>query len=337
MNQEVVEPGRRNGITERLQRHTVVASRQLQFLETYAQIPTIHWELQSSYPRHAHFRSFCPDRVARGRRRVCRTRGSPLPTCAVRTSSWSWPTTSPGISSSTCRTFARCRPRARRSRASSSPTRCAAPRARRSSPGSTRTTRESSPTAGSDGGFFAFHNYGLESETFATRLHSVGLHDRSHGQVPERLHPHPLGRRTGAVHPAGLGRMGRRRQGLRRLRLRPERERALPLLRRQHRGLPHRRRGGQGGSPRQPGHDRQEAVLPRDRPVRAAQPVHARAATRDVVPRGEGPSHARLQRGGHARQAELAEEAQGAPRSSRSRRSTRISACASRPCRRSTR
>ena len=27
---------------------------------------------------------------------------------------------------------------------------------------------------GSDGGFFAFHNYGLEKETFATRLHSAG-------------------------------------------------------------------------------------------------------------------------------------------------------------------
>ena len=153
-------------------------------------------------PRHAHSGCNCPDRARSRSPPGFRTGEIRSRACAVRTSSWSWPTTSPGISSSTCRTFARCSPRARRSRASSSRL-AVLPLTRDDLHGEVPAQHGSLHQRRAGRWVLRVPQLRAGGPRPSRPASARRLHDRPHGQVPQRLHPHPLGRRTEPVLPPG--------------------------------------------------------------------------------------------------------------------------------------
>ena len=164
---------------------------------------------------------------------------------------------------------------------------------------STRTTPGSSPTAAADGGFAAFHARGEEQQTFATAPPARGYRTAMMGKYLNGYTPAARGRRA-AVHPAGLERVGRRRQRLPEFNYNLNENGTRRPLRQPPRAIPHRRAARARAPRSSTGRRRGQPVPARDRDVRAARAVHAGAARRDDFPRPARRRGPGVQRGRHA-------------------------------------
>ena len=118
---------------------------------------------------------------------------------------------------------------------------------------------------GRDGGFFAFHNNGLEEETFATRLRSAGYKTALMGKYLNGYTPSLSVDGQELYVPPGWDELDVGGKGYAGFDYALN-ENGRYTLRHRRRGLPHRRRGGQGSRLGQPRHDGQETVLPGDAP-----------------------------------------------------------------------